>query len=96
MNAKLNYLKQELTSLKSQLAADDKSELRKQVAIADQKIKARELLGLEPDRAEAEAIANLIDVEVGKVNAKQIGIKNVNDFMGEFDAAIDPPGNVPE
>jgi len=96
MNAKINYLKQELTSIKSQLARDDKADLRKQVAEAEAKVQARELLGQEPDRAEAEAIANLIVQEVGKANGRQIQIKNMNDFMTEFDAASNPPGNGPE
>ena len=91
MSAKINYIKEELSSLKAQLAADDKAELRKQVALAEAKVKARELLGQEPDRAEAEAVAGLIDNEVGKANGKQIAAKSVPDFMAGFDAAVDAP-----
>lgn len=90
MSAKINYIKEELSSLKAQLAADDRADLRKQVALAEAKVKARELLGQEPDRAEAEAVANLIDAEVSKTNGKQIAAKNVPDFMAGFDAAVDP------
>jgi len=90
MSAKIKYIKEELSSLKAQLAADDKAELRKQVALADAKIKARELLGQEPDRAEAEAVAGLIDGEVTKANGKQIAAKSVPDFLKGFYAAVDP------
>lgn len=90
MSAKLDYLKQELNTLKAQLAVDDKAQLRKQVAEAEAKVKARELLGLEPDRAEAEAIAGLIETEVTNANGKTITVPAVAAFMAGFDAAVDP------
>jgi hypothetical protein len=90
MSAKIKYIKEELSSLKAQLAADDKAELRKKVALAEAKVKARELLGQEPDRAEAEAVAGLIDGELTKANGKKIAAKSVPDFLKGFDAAVDP------
>lgn len=92
MDPQINLLRNEITGIDAQLAADNgKSTVLKLMHEAKQLLDAREKLDEPVNRAKAEALATQISGAVVAYNASnQIKMRDVADIMTDFDAAVVP------
>lgn len=89
MDPQISLLRNEISGLNAQLAADNgKSTILQLIHEAKQLLSAREKLDEPVNRAKAEALATLISGAVTAYNASnQITMRAVADIMADFDAA---------
>ena len=92
MSAKIDYTRGELTSLKSQIAAQQTAlgSLSVSIAQAEGLLNARESLGEEPIRENIEAKFVALSGGVASVNGLSLTVQSQVDFMAGYDAAVDP------
>lgn len=92
MSAKIDYTRQELTSLKSQIAAHQSAlgALLMSVNQAEGLLNLRETLGEIPVRDNIEAKFAALTGAVGLINSMSLTVPSRVDFMAGYDAAEDP------
>ena len=92
MSAKIDYTRGELTSLKSQIAAQQAAlgALSTSIGQAEGLLNAREALSEEPIRENIEAKFVALSGGVDSVNALSLTVPSQIDFMAGYDAAVDP------
>lgn len=92
MDPQINYTRQELTALKSQIEQQTSAlgSLLNSVRQAESLLDAREALGEKPVRENIEAKFTALNTAVASVNALSLSIPSQVDFMAGYDAATDP------
>ena len=92
MSAKIDYTRSELTSLKSQITAQQNAlgALSASIAQAEGLLNAREAVAEEPVRENIEAKFVALSSAVASINALSLSVPSQVDFMAGYDAATDP------
>jgi len=92
MSAKITYLRNQISGIDAQLAADNgKSTILQLLGKAKSLLSAREALSEPVNRANTEALLTQVVAAVAAYNASnQITMDSVADIMAGFDAAVDP------
>jgi hypothetical protein len=91
MSAKINFLREQLTSLSSQLSAPKgEPEIRAGISQGNSLLNARDALGEEPKRENVERLVTSIHAAIQAHNAQAlISVSSVEEIMAGFDAATD-------
>jgi len=92
MDPKINYLRNQISGLDAQLAADNgKSTILQLLAKAKSLLAAREELDEPVNRANTEVLLMQVVAAVAAYNAaNQIAMDSVDDILAGFDAAVVP------
>ena len=92
MSAKITYLRNQISGIDAQLAADNgKSTILQLLGKAKSILSTREGLSEPVNRANTEALVTQIAAAVTTYNSSnQITMDSVADIMAGFDAAVDP------
>ena len=92
MSAKIDYTRGELTSLKSQVAAQQTAlgNLSSSIAQAEGLLNAREAFGEEPNRDTIEAKFVALSAAADSINSLSLSVPAQADFMDGYDTAVDP------